>query len=480
MAFEIDVLIAFAEKDNETTTKNDIGWVSQFKKFLELMLYQVLGQKPNILLKAEFDSITASTMDNAAVMVSLVSKDFSQSGRCLDTVEAFYKATASSKANRVFKVLKSPLSLQEQPPRLRDLLSYDMYQLDTETGLMKEYSDFFSQEAEKQYWMKMVDLAYDIHESLLLLKEGEGKTEVKNIFKRKTIYLAETGHDISVQRNIIKRELQRHGYVVLPNQTLPIHLAELERVVKKDLEDCSLSIHLIGSAYGEIPEGTDKSVVDLQNKLAAEQSVIKKQRKEEFSRLIWIAPNFKNASDKQKSFIETIKRDVEAQEGAEILQTPLEDFKNIMREELIESQERKNYEDFSGKSIYLVHDRIDHAEVTPFREVLEKSGFNVMLPRFEGELLDVRKHHIENLRNFDGAIIFKGKVNDQWVRMKVLDLLKAPGFGRNKPIKAKAILSNGGTTSTLESFKSNNMTLITGDSRNSIESLKMFLEEFNA
>src|SRR6478609_6917844 len=480
MAFEIDVLITFADKDNETPKKNEIGWVSQFKKFLELMLYQVLGEKPNILLKGEYDSVTASTLDNAAILVAVLSKDFVQSGRCLDTIEGFYKSTSASKVSRVFKVLKSTLSITEHPPRLRDLIGYDMFQLDNETGAMKEYSDFFSQEAEKQYWMKMVDLAYDIHESLLLLKEGEQKTEVKNIFKRKTIYLAETGHDLSVQRNIIKRELQRHGYVVLPNQTLPILLNDLERIVKKDLEDCSLSIHLIGSAYGEIPEGSDKSVVDLQNRLAAEQSHAKKQRKEEFSRLIWIAPNFKNASDKQKSFIDTIKRDVEAQEGAEILQTPLEDFKNIMREELIESQDRKGHDDDSGKSIYLVHDRIDNAEVKPFKEVLEKSGFKVMLPQFEGELLDVRKHHIDNLRNFDGAIIFKGKVNDQWVRMKVLDLLKAPGFGRKKPIKAKAILASGATTSTLESFKTNNMTLITGDSRNSMESLKMFLEEFNA
>jgi hypothetical protein len=51
MAFDIDVLITFAEKDNETQ-KNEQGWVSQFKKFLELMLFQVLGSKPNIILKS--------------------------------------------------------------------------------------------------------------------------------------------------------------------------------------------------------------------------------------------------------------------------------------------------------------------------------------------------------------------------------------------------------------------------------------------
>ena len=480
MAFEIDVLITFADKDNETAKKGEAGWVSQFKKFLELMLYQVLGEKPNILLKGEYDSVTAATLDNAAVLVTVLSKEFVQSGRCLDTLEGFYKATAASKVNRVFKVLKSPLINQEHPPRLRDLLGYDMFQLDNETGEMKEYTDFFSQEAEKQYWMKLVDLAYDIHESLLLLRQGETKSEVKNIFKRKSIYLAETGHDIAVQRNIIKRELLRHGYIVLPQHTLPQNFTDLEKSVKKDLEECSFSIHLIGSSYGEIPEGSDRSVIDIQNQLSAEQSHRKKENKEEFNRLIWIAPNLKNASDKQKSFIDTIRRDVEAQEGAEILQNPLEDFKNIMREELLESLERKEPDDFKGKSIYVVHDRMDDQEVKPFKEAIEKSGFRILTPAFEGELLDVRKNHIDNLKNFDGAIIFKGKVNDQWVRMKALDLLKAPGFGRKKPILGKAIVSSSSNTTELETFKSQNMTVISGDQNKRMESLKMFLQEFNA
>ena len=474
---EIDVLITFAEKDNEASKKSEQGWVTQFRKFLELMLFQVLGTKPTIVIKSEFDTATAPAMDNASILVAILTKDFAQSGRCLDLVETFYKNTSSSPVNRVFKVLKSPMGIQEQPPRLRDSIGYDMYQLDVETGQMKEYSDFFSQEAEKQYWMKMVDLAYDIHESLVVLKAGDSKAaEIKNLFKRKTIYLAETGHDLSVQRNIIKRELQRHGFIVLPNHTLPERLDDLEKEVRRDLEGCTLSVHLVGSAYGEIPEGADRSIVDIQNRIASEVAVAKRQSKEEFSRLIWIAQNLKNASDRQKAFIDTIRRDTEAQEGAEILQNPLEDFKNIMREELMESRERTSAEHANSKSIYLVHDRVDHSEVEPIREVLEKSGFKVLTPAFEGELLDVRKRHIDNLRNFDGAIIYKGKVNDQWVRMKILDLLKAPGFGRNKPIQGKALVATG----SLDGYKNQNMTLISSDSNKSMESLKTFLEEFKS
>src|SRR5688572_958280 len=128
MVFDIDVLIVFAEKDNEAS-KNELGWVSQFKKFLELMLTQVLGEKSKILLKEEFDNMTSPKLENVGVLVTVLSKEFIQSGRCLDHVESFYKGLESSakNRNRAFKVFKSPLTPQEQPPRLRDLIGYDMY-----------------------------------------------------------------------------------------------------------------------------------------------------------------------------------------------------------------------------------------------------------------------------------------------------------------------------------------------------------------
>jgi len=93
--------------------------------------------------------------------------------------------------------------------------------------------------------------------------------------------------------------------------------------------------------------------------------------------------------------------------------------------------------------------------------------------------LELRKNHIENLKNLDAAIIYKGKVNEQWVRMKALDLLKAPGFGRKKPIIGKAIFTTPGTKMNTDTFKSQNLRVIEGDEQKSIESLKSFLKEFN-
>ncbi len=479
MRFDIDILVIFADADNAQTEKNDVGWVTQFKKFLEFTLIQVLGEKPNIMLKGEYDTMTSPTLDNAAVLIPILSNGFINSTVCLDHVEAFDKAVVKNQS-RIFKVFKSPVSVKEQPALLREMLGYEMYQLDLDSGEFREYSDYFTAEAERQYWMEIVDLSYDICDKLQLLKDETEAKPVKSLFKLKTVYLAETGHDLSVQRTIITRELQRHGYAVLPNQTLPGNASDIESIVRRDLNECSMSIHLIGNIYGEIPEGSDRSIVDIQNKIAAEKSHRAKGNKEEFSRLIWISPNLIHTSERQKSFIETIRHDAEAQEGAEILQTPLEDFKSIMREELSDANERKALVETGGRAIYLMHDKVDHQDIKPYVDIIEQSGFNVLMPMFEGKLLELRQKHIENLRAFDAAIIFKGKANDQWVRMKALDLLKAPGFGRKKPILAKAILASPGFVTHRETFKNQNLRLIEGDFDHSLESLKSFLLEFNS
>jgi len=364
----------------------------------------------------------------------------------------------------------------DQPPRLRSLIGYDMYQLDPDSGQTTEYTDYFSTEAERQYWMKMVDLAYDIYDTLMRLR-GEGPTEVRTLYERKAIYLAETGHDLSVQRNIIKRELQRHGYLVLPGSTLPSRRDELEQAVERDLEASSHSIHLIGAAYGEIPEGSDISVIEIQNNLAAKKSQRAKEANESFSRLIWIYPHITNASQKQQTFIERIKRDAEVQEGAEILQTPLEDFKNIMREELLEGDDRTISHSSGSPSVYLVYDRADGEAVGPVKKALEENGFQVLTPAFEGEVLELRRKHIDNLRSFDIAVIYKGQVNEQWVRMKLLDLLKAPGFGRKKPILGKVLI---GTPAAGSLLNGQDVTVLDGEIPKVINQLQDLLHEFTA
>ncbi len=462
---EIDILINYSETDNKAKDGNN-GWVNSFEKFLQTILSQVLGANPVIVLKSDADSLTKTEVKNTGVLVSIISNEMVKSGPCLDAIEEFCSAKKSD--TRVLKVMKEEVGFDLLPAKLNQLIPYDLY--NTEGDDNSAFYDFFGPGAESIYWMKLVDLAFDINE---LLYEQENNTKnVKPLFNRKSIYLAFTGNDLSVQRNIIRRELQRHGFKVLPDHNLSTKLNDLTDEINKNLSECVFGIHLLGNSYGDIPEGSDRSVVDLQNKLASQ---IETKEGGKMQRLIWIKPDQKKSSDKQKTFLENLQRDVAALEGAEVLQTPLEDFKSIMREEIFANenfgvQEEETFHvDKKKLNVYLIYDKIDKNSVSSTIKLLVKEGLNVIEPDFNKNLLEIRKGHLEKLKQLDLAIVFQEKVNTNWVRMKLLDLLKAPGLGRVKPIVGKAILAGEGIELTKDNFENYEVDLIKFNGKKSTE-----------
>jgi len=462
---EIDILINYSETDNKAKDGNN-GWVNSFEKFLQTILSQVLGANPVIVSKSDADSLTKTELKNTGVLVSIISNEMVKSGPCLDAIEEFYSAKKS--AARVLKVMKEEVGFDLLPAKLNQLIPYDLY--NTEGDDSTAFYDFFGPEAESIYWMKLVDLAFDINE--LLYEQKNNAKNIKPLFNRKSIYLAFTGNDLSIQRNVIRRELQRHGFKVLPDHNLSTKLDDLTDEINKNLSECVFGIHLLGNSYGDIPEGSDRSVVDLQNKLASQ---IETKEGSKMQRLIWINPDQKKSSDKQKAFLENLQRDVAALEGAEVLQTPLEDFKNIMREEIFANenfgiQEEETFHvDKKKLNVYLIYDKIDKDSVSSTIKLLVKEGFNVIEPDFDKNLLEIRKGHLEKLKHLDLAIVFQEKVNTNWVRMKLLDLLKAPGLGRVKPIVGKAILVGEGIELTKDSFENYEVDLIKFNGKKSTE-----------
>ena len=464
-AFEYDIYISYAPSDNIELKENQRGWVDNFKYFLDKVFRQVVGEMPRFLEYANKEKPAATELAKVAVMVCVVSPDYVKKASCIDDILYFYEELQKEGVpereiqKRIFKVVKYPVPAEELPGGIKNVLSYDLFNLNTTSGQVDEFRDFFSTEAEGSYWLKMVDLAYDMQEALHLSKENPDWKNQLQVGNGNAIYLAETSPDLTLQRNIIKRELQKFGYKVLPDRSLPGNIREMEATIKKDLQHCKMSIHLIGSMYGEVPKGSTSSVVEIQNKIAAERSNLalilqKKDDDPAFSRLIWLSPELKFLQDKQYQFIETLKKEVEDEESTEMVQTPLEDFKNILRREL-NPEERFNTGNNNGfvpdlsrrqatAQIYLIYDKIDRQAVEPIIEYIKNRELHVITPAFEGNLIDIQKQHVENLKNFDAAIIYQGVVSEQWVRMKVLDILKAPGYGRKKPILAKALLAGKG------------------------------------
>ncbi|MEO9967864.1 MAG: hypothetical protein ABJF11_18880 [Reichenbachiella sp.] len=493
MNIEQEILLAYHTADDQPIGGGSSkGWVTNFYKFLSTLLEQVSGVKPQIKMVSENDS-HADLYASSGVLVAILSKDFLNNPTLTNGVNLFASTSKESSTlsmgglSRLFKVIKFPIDVDEFLPEYSDILSYDFFHIDPLTGEPQEFKRFFGNEAERSYWMKMVDMSYDIYQIQTKLVElGTKKKEIKEVGKDKTIYLANSGVDMIIQRDTVKRELIRHGYRVLPDQSLPKDVHALEPLIKQDLDRCCLSIHLIGEDYGYKPAGSELSVVDIQNNIASKHTHdvhdynVKHGGKEKFSRLIWLSPDLKNVSERQKIFIEDLKSDAASLDEAEVLQIPLQELKSIIREELVtggrfKAKEIEVDEQLieDGNLIYLICDQQDQDAVKPVMDCLKDKGFSVVTSMFEGDLMDLRYLHQENLRRCDASLIYYGKSSPEWIRTKMQDLLKAPGFGRTKPMKATAIFTED--NSKVDNLVNHSGTMVLGDGTFAPQKIEPFL-----
>jgi hypothetical protein len=498
------IALIYSEKDDALIEGGVKGWVTNFHKFLSTLMYQITRENPEIKLINE-SNFSVVDLDGYNVILAVLTSNLAKEKVIVKALNSHGKKLkdqnrlAADGVARMFKILKRPFDPDEYLNELEDLLTYDFYLVDPLTGDPQEFTRFFGTDAERSYWMKLVDMAYDINHVLHAKENIDGSGGYETIPREKTVYLASTGVDMVIQRDIIKRELLRHGYKILPDHSLPKEAKALDRMVRDDLDRCRLSIHLVGEDYGYKPRGSELSVVDIQNRIASDHTYqmveknkeAKENEKKPFSRLIWVSPDLKNVTERQKIFIEDLKSDAAALEEAEVLQIPLQELKTIIREELVSGGRFNLRRDIKGldqqnkdektKMIYLIADKRDVNDINDLQSYLKDQGFNVVSPSYEGDLVDLRYIHQENLRRCDASIIYFGQATEDWIKTKLQDLLKAPGFGREKPLTAKAVYFKGQKDVDMEHYKKNKA-MVLGNNGGTFnpEHLKTFLTKIES
>ena len=110
----------------------------------------------------------------------------------------------------------------------------------------------------------------------------------------------------------------------------------------------------------------------------------------------------------------------------------------------------------------------------PIADYLKKKGINVVTSLFEGDLVDLRYLHQENLRRCDASIIYYGKSSEEWIKTKLQDLLKAPGFGRTKPLKVTAVYVEDKSNFDIKNLEKNKA-MVLGDGTFSPATIDPFL-----
>jgi len=219
-----------------------------------------------------------------------------------------------------------------------------------------------------------------------------------------------------------------------------LNTEELLPILRKMLNQSSLSVHLVGRSYGVVPEGTDHSIVELQTELA-----IEREEQGDFARLVWMQPGIETDDERQRKFIDFLRIDPRAHKGADLLETPLQDL-NTQIHRYLESIKTGGSDTHAPsvstevRRVYLVCDPRDSRNVTPVADYLFEQGYEVMLPAFQGDEADVRADHEENLRNADGLLIYYGAANELWLRSKLREQRKRAGLGGSNPLRAIAIL----------------------------------------
>jgi hypothetical protein len=473
MNFDLDAFISYAHMDNVGLIEGHQGWISNLHRALEVKVGQLLGKQPHIWRdpKLQGNDVFADTLlerlRHVAVLISVLSPCYVKSEWTRRELVEFWKAAEEQggvrlhdKA-RIFKVLKTPVRREMHPPELQSLLGYEFFQIDPDTGKVHELDEAFGPKAQIAFWMKLDDLAQDICallEMLYTTGPQDSRTE-KNT--KETIFLAEATIDVKEQRETIRRDLQQHGYVVLPAGGSPLVASELVASFQEDLARCRMSIHLIGKNYGTIPEGSANSIPVIQNELA-----IDRVNRGAFSRLIWIPPGLEVEDERQQKFIEHLRMDPRIQAGSDLLETSLEDLRTVIQDQLrqapasVRKKPAPSTSQQNPTQIYLVYDQRDTGVTSPWADLLFERGFEVIRPVFEGDEREVREYHEENLRACDAALIFYGAANELWVRRKLRELQKSAGYGRTKPLRAVGISLLAPVTEEKERFRTHEAMVI--------------------
>ncbi|HYJ84421.1 MAG TPA: TIR domain-containing protein [Pyrinomonadaceae bacterium] len=453
--FTDDVFISYRHLDNELFDEQGKGWIDNFHDRFESVLGEALGYEPKIWRdprlpgNSYFADVLEARIQQTAVVISILSPGYLQSDWCLGELREFCRLADRAGGlrvadrMRVFKVVKTHVDRELHPPEFQKQLGYEFYEIDKTTQRPVAFGQELGRNRDQRYWSKLDDLAWDVKQVLSIINPRSRVPAQGSVFSRAqgVIYLAQTTRDLSGERDQIKRELLNRGYDILPETELPFVSPNYEEAVRECVGRAKLSVHLIGGSYGIVPEGAgNRSIVRLQNEIAAERN-----RDQAFCRLLWMPVGLTPQEEVQAQFIEHLRTDATTQQGAELLQTPLEELKNVIQLRL-GSNGNKSEDKPSGETpakVYLIFDKRDLDGVLPLNDYLSvDKNYQVLLPLIDDGGEDDSQAfeiHKDNLAQCDAVLIYYGNANQVWFEYKRRDLKKIAGLDRKTLLTAEAV-----------------------------------------
>lgn len=396
----------------EDFTSEELDLGRQVKDYLSLVLQRVVSDDVEILLSQDLLEESDVWSENG---LSAYDAFILMEGH-KTVASSLYKGKCQSILSTdkpVFKLCYSPVDLDHD--EVGGLENYDLF--DAEGKLTFDQS----------FWGRIMDLCHDVSLSFQVENSSEKGT---------TVFISDTTLGAQAIKNTIRRELAGHGYNVLPKYTLSYDKKELKNQMNKALDETDLVVHIIGKDYNE-----DERIVD-QLKIVSSHHTTSAKKPE---RILWVSPEVEELTEEKKVPFERLKRDNSLVAGAELVQVPLEKLKSTLKNRLESSTLQNDVDEIiqqasSKPIIYLIVDIEDREGAKKIASLLEDGGCHVLTTSFDEQKESMLDQHRKYLSICDAILIYHENDNKRWLKMKMLDVLKAPGYGRTKPILAKAML----------------------------------------
>ncbi|MBV9762292.1 MAG: toll/interleukin-1 receptor domain-containing protein [Acidobacteriaceae bacterium] len=519
--FDEDVFISYARNDDDAYPQENKGWVARLDEDIGRRVAVYLDGKkplvwrdPDIRPNEDFDTKISRRLARTATLLSILSPSFLERPWCLRELEEFAAHAARTlgihideEKSRIFKVEKVPVQRSQFPEPLRGTGTYRFYGPDPENPRkVHEFRPLINPDDARAYFKRVDDLAQDIAEVLKSMARKVSASPAAAAAPPLAVYLAETTADIDEEASQIRRELDARGYTVLPPGDLPSRAKDFREKVRDCLNNCVLSVHLIGRDYGFIPEGeTEKSNEWLQSDLAIERSQTERVQLErsqtervqlersqaaDFKRLIWMPIGLDPSDPRQKRFVQYLREDEAAHAGADVLETNLDDLKTALNDNLQAIRDRKQKKASPPPAapaaddltrIYILCDPLDlvSADLRALRRYLFSQGFECKLPAADDDEHEAPRRHSENLQDCDAFLIYYGLGSSKWFEAMLRDFWRFLSR-RPKPVLAKAVYLAAPLSPAKEDIETLEAIVLRGADPFSPEALSPFLNKLRA
>ena len=468
-SFDEDVFISYAHNDDDVFPPEQWGWVTRLHQDLEQRVRSYLGtdvrfwRDCEIRNNEDFTKKIFNRLMRTATFLTVLSPSFLQRDWCKRELESFtghaeaeLGILVDEERSRIFKVEKMPVERNSLPPAMQGTKTYRFYQPDpSQPKRTIELRPLLGGDYLRRYFEEMDELAKDIAALLKGMANAKPSEAPRTDTDQPVVYVAETTSDLDDKLGELRRDLKDRGYLVLPDGDLPYRAEAFKEKVRDCLKRAVLSVHMVGAGYGFVPEGETHSNVWLQHDLAMER-----RNDPNFLRLIWLPRDVAPMDQRQRDFITYLQDDAGAQQGADLLNSNIEELKTVIHDRLAQmrkQQERARQAPPPGPStaaasaapqraaddplrVYIMCDDADRkaASLVALRKYLLSEGCEPMLPAAADTESEALQAHAENLNLCDGCVIYYGQGSPAWFDAKLRDLRKYLR-GRQPPVAAKAI-----------------------------------------